>query len=187
MIFGNSNSKFVSGATTVDLPYSVLDPDWIMPDVLEHQSIISGKKNFINKGYYSEFKVQVNLFKYSDRILLNEGTGLPLLNEGTGESLLNENYIDESNYTVNDKFNEIESYKFSKVTFYPHKDGDPIKDIFGNESQFLISDIEPYYLTSTTQKDIALITFTADRYSSLITVAHLGYGFGYGLGYGDQL
>jgi len=154
MIFGNSNSKFVSGATTVDLPYSVLDPDWIMPDVLEHQSIISGKKNFINKGYYSEFKVQINLWKYAN---------------------------------PNTSFDELESYKFSQVTFYPHKDSDPIKDIFGNESQFLISDIEPYYLTSTTQKDIALITFTADRYSSLITVAHLGYGFGYGLGYGDQL
>jgi len=154
MIFGTANSKFVSGATTVDLPSSVLDPSYIIPEVIEHQSVVSGKRNWIPLGYYSDFKLQVNLFKYDD---------------------------------PNTSFNLIESYKFSKVTFYPHKDGDPIKDIFGNESQLLISDIEAYYLTNEFQKDIAIITFLSDRYTRLTTLTHLGYGYGYGIGYGDQL
>ncbi len=154
MIFGTSYSKFVSGITTVELPYSVLDPSYMLPDVLVHQSVISGKKNFISKGDYSEFKVQINLWKYAN---------------------------------PNATFNQLEGYKFSQVTFYPHKDGDPIKDIYGNEVQFLISDISEYYLTNTTQKDIALITFLSDRYSRLTSASSLGYGYGYGLDYGNQL
>jgi len=154
MIFGNSYSKFVSGATTVELPNSILDPDFVLPDLITHQSIMTGKLNYIKKGYYSFFKVMVYLYQRVD---------------------------------PNSDYAELESYRDNQVTFYPHKDGDPIKDIFGNETQFLLSNIESYYLTNTVLKDIALLTFKADRYTQLTPATSLGYGYGYGLDYGDQL
>jgi len=154
MIWGASYSKFVSGVTTVELPNSILHPDFIKPDIIEHQSIISGKKNWINKGDYSEFKVQVNLFKYTD---------------------------------PNTTFNLVESYKFAQVTFYPHKDGQPMKDIFGSEIQFMIIKINAYSLRSKLLKDIIIITFRSDRFTQLVPGVYGGYGTGYGLDYGVEL
>ena len=154
MIFGTQNAKFISGVTTVDIPFSIIDPDFIVPQYIVNQSAISGKRNFLKTGYYSEFVVQVNLFKYDD----------------PGVS-----------------YNDFETYRGQSVTFHPHKDGDPIQDIFGQDVQFLISDIEGFYLDNTYEKDLMNIHFKADRYSSLISVASLGYGFGYGIDYGNQL
>lgn len=66
MLFGISNSKFITGATTVELLHSLLDPDYFIPDEVEHTSIINGDVNYIWRGQYNKFLVTVYLFKYSD-------------------------------------------------------------------------------------------------------------------------
>jgi len=154
MIFGELNSKMVSGVNTIDIPYSKIDPEFIISQYTMHRSIITGNLNFRSKGYLSKFKVRVHLFKYA---------------------------------SITASYLEFESYKGSLVTFYPHKDKPPIKDIYGNEVKFLISDIEPFYLNNDYNIDIINILFVADRKSALISIAALGYGYGYGLDYGDQL
>lgn len=68
MIFGRSNSKMVSGSVVIDLPNSVLSPEWMSPDIIIQPSVITGKRNFISKGDYSKFKLQINLFEYSDPV-----------------------------------------------------------------------------------------------------------------------
>lgn len=66
MIFGLGSPKFVYNATDYLLDYCTMDPSYISPDVVEHNSIISGHKEFVPKGDYAEFKLYINLFKYSN-------------------------------------------------------------------------------------------------------------------------
>lgn len=68
MIFGIGSPKFKGTGTpdsnVVTLSNSVINPTWDIPRVLEHQSVISGKKNYITLGDYASFVVTMNLFKY---------------------------------------------------------------------------------------------------------------------------
>jgi len=70
VIFGLGDSAF-QGTGTPDsvlriLSYAVLDPEWNEGRIIMHQSSITGKKNFIAKGYYANFRVIVNLHKYTN-------------------------------------------------------------------------------------------------------------------------
>jgi len=68
-IFGIGAPKFTGTGTpdsnTVTLDYAILDPDWNDPRLIEHQSVVSGKKNWITLGDYASFKVTVQLFRYT--------------------------------------------------------------------------------------------------------------------------
>lgn len=66
MIFGELNSKFIYGNSTVDLPYSIIRPNWIVNNIVEDESIINGVRHFKNKSDHSEFQVLVYLFKYTN-------------------------------------------------------------------------------------------------------------------------
>ena len=66
-IFGTGSAKFkFGGDADVDLDYSVLKPKWVLSDYIEHKSVITGQKQFIPLGDYSEFIVDVHLYKYGD-------------------------------------------------------------------------------------------------------------------------
>lgn len=66
MIFGSGSAKFTSASVTVDLEYSVLVPNFIESETIQHVSVIDGARNYITLGDYSSFKVDVYLFKYAN-------------------------------------------------------------------------------------------------------------------------
>jgi hypothetical protein len=66
LLFGEEHSKFVIGATPIELPYSVLTPGWNEPEEIEDISIITGRRNFNLLWELSQFEVQINLFKYTN-------------------------------------------------------------------------------------------------------------------------
>ena len=66
-IWGTGSAQFqFPGDSVVTLEHSTMQGDYILPDIIEHKSIITGKKHFINNGDYSEFTVNVYLYKYAD-------------------------------------------------------------------------------------------------------------------------
>jgi hypothetical protein len=66
-IFGSGSAKFQPVGTTssISLDYSNITPEWILSDENDYKSVITGHKSFITLGDYSNFNVQVNLWKYS--------------------------------------------------------------------------------------------------------------------------
>ena len=63
-IFGTGSAQFQEGTgSLVVLTGSMLIPNYIIPDLIEHKSIVTGHKDFISLGDYSEFQVGVNLYK----------------------------------------------------------------------------------------------------------------------------
>lgn len=69
MIFGIGNCKFeeINGAETVDLIYSTLEPDFVQPNEIEHQSVVNGYRSYTKiSNPHAEFVVMVNLFKYNN-------------------------------------------------------------------------------------------------------------------------
>jgi hypothetical protein len=66
-LFGTGSAKMqISGSTTSSLlDYSIINPEFIVPDEKDYKSVITGHKSFMTLGDYSNFKVQVNLWKYS--------------------------------------------------------------------------------------------------------------------------
>lgn len=63
MIFGTLHSKFIYNGNEVELPYSVMKPNYLSANYVEHKSIINGDKNFITLGDSSEFSLIYYLFK----------------------------------------------------------------------------------------------------------------------------
>jgi len=68
-IFGIGTPKFtgtgIPDINTVTLDHTILDPDWNDPRIIEHPSVVSGKKTWITLGDYASFRVTVQLFKYT--------------------------------------------------------------------------------------------------------------------------
>lgn len=67
MILGDQNCQFeeINGAEIVDLLYSVLEPDFIQPNEIEHESVVNGYRSYTKiSNPHAEFVVTVNLFKY---------------------------------------------------------------------------------------------------------------------------
>jgi hypothetical protein len=58
-LFGTGHSAFDYSDKRIQLPYSI-------PDEIEHQSIFTGVKHFVNNVDYASFVVTINLFKYPD-------------------------------------------------------------------------------------------------------------------------
>lgn len=71
--------------------------------------------------------------------------------------------------------------------FFPHKDGQPIKDKAGNDCLFFISSVKPYYLENDVEFDMVEITFNSVGFvdlSGTYSVLGFGYQFAYNFGYG---
>ena len=65
-LFGESYSSFKYKEDTIEMPYSTLEADYSIPSEIEHQSIITGARHFVDSKDYSSFIVTVNLFKYPE-------------------------------------------------------------------------------------------------------------------------
>lgn len=85
------------------------------------------------------------------------------------------------------KFNEIFPMRGALVEFYPHIDGDPIRDLTGNVVLMYLENINPYYLFQDKQYDIVNLKFISSRFTRLTPtdVSLWGYGQTYGSYYGD--
>lgn len=68
MIFGTTNPKFVSGANTVDLEYSHLDPAFLIPAEIMHESVFTGFRSFANSNDFARFGVMIFLWKYQNPV-----------------------------------------------------------------------------------------------------------------------
>lgn len=68
MIIGQSYPVFTSSGVTVNLEHSDFNPIIITPDFIEHDSILTGKRNFVNTHQYSDFSFNLFLWKYVDPI-----------------------------------------------------------------------------------------------------------------------
>ena len=63
-IYGISHRKFKSGVTEVDLNYSIIRPNWKIPQIIKHKSILTRKINYIQVvGDKASFDVICNIWK----------------------------------------------------------------------------------------------------------------------------
>lgn len=63
MLFGTTAPKFVVGANTLLLDYVRIEKDAPVLDMIEQESVITGKRDFIIKGKHWEFEVIQHLWK----------------------------------------------------------------------------------------------------------------------------
>ena len=64
-VFGTTNSRFKSStAVVVDLDYSVIEPNWAVPQLVENISVVNKASTFIKiADDFAEFVVTVNIWK----------------------------------------------------------------------------------------------------------------------------
>lgn len=134
MIFGISKPKFVFNSTDYFLDYSVLSPNFSIPQSVEQTSVITGHRELVEKGDYAEFTVLVHLHKYAD---------------------------------PRAKFEELYPAYRKSVKFYPHRDGEALKDVNGDDALFIVSEMKPGYLSNLVNFDILTITFKSKDYIDL--------------------
>lgn len=65
-VFGQIELKLEKGVTTVTLDHAVLLPNFFIPAVIMHESIINGVRTWSNDIHFSEFTVNDLLFLYDD-------------------------------------------------------------------------------------------------------------------------
>lgn len=118
---------------------------------LEHTSILTGKKHFINLGYSAKFTITVNLFKYADPITT---------------------------------YNTLKSFEGHNIVFGLGENNiGTFTDVFGNDADFYVNEVTPYYLTKTEFYDQVKIVLTSINYLNINEIFD-GYGLKYGLNYG---
>lgn len=113
-IFGLTNSKFKSGVTEVELKYSIIRPQWQIPQLIEHKSILNGRINFIKvSNDKARFEVVVNLWKYAvpktavqDILTYNKDTVKFMPHEDFGE------------YITSDGIAEADFFISAMILFY---------------------------------------------------------------------
>ena len=148
-IFGNENPQFKVGGVIVDLPHSTLQPKWIMPKLVQFDSVLTGHRSYKKERAVSEFPLFINLFECTDPIA---------------------------------KQNEIESYLYQLVEFYPHKDAEPLN------SKFFIMKVETHELEENSGLDVCEMLFVNENYCVLpFIVLIYNYGKSYGMKYGEGL
>ena len=144
MIFGLGDCKFVGTGTpdsnTVEIGYSILTPTWNDPRVIEHQSAVSGKRNWITLGDYAQFKVTVYLYKYT----------FPSSKFSTLVS-----YLHQLVYFYPHVDGSVSGDGLGKA----------IQNSSSTNVKFFISAITPYYMNNANDlKDIVDIEFVAENY-----------------------
>ena len=84
-IFGTGYSKFKGADAGVhNLNYTLLKPEWNIPQLVEHVSILTGKTNFIKiANDKSRFTVIVNLWKEGNVAAQQAALGLLLVHNHT--------------------------------------------------------------------------------------------------------
>jgi hypothetical protein len=87
------------------------------------------------------------------------------------------------------KYKEILDQQGILVEFYPHVDGEPIRDLAGNVVLMYLENIQPFYLFQDKQYDIVNLKFVSSRYTRLTPTDQSlwGYGQTYGSYYGNGM
>jgi len=147
-IFGIGVPKFVGTGTpdlnTVILDYSTLDPKWSDARLIEHQSAISGKINYIALGYYASFVVTVQLHKYTSPTPSAKFTTLM-------------SYLNQLVYFYPHKDGSSDGDGLGK----------PMKNSSGTQIKYFIKRISPYYIDNLVLQDLLEIEFVPENYIDL--------------------
>ena len=129
MVFGEQNSRMKFESTTIELNYSILRPTWTVPNLIQHRSILTGRRTIRQiSSDRARFQVVMNIYRQ----------GSP-----------------------HDKMDEVLGYNHSTVKFAPHKDEPYMIDEFGDEADFYIISMIPYYVRNEAPdfRDKLQITF----------------------------
>jgi len=156
-IFGDSYPKcYITSGSDILLENSLLEADYVVPQTLEHVSVLNGNINYVTLDDRSEMNLTVYLYKYDDPV---------------------------------EKFAEIKTIKGQEVVFYPHADGEPLKDRIGGVALMYVEEIKPFYLFQTTYYDALKISLKSKGTTRLTALAQSmwGYGFNYGDYYGSGM
>lgn len=143
-VFGTGISKFVGtgdpGIDTVELPYSEIETDWVVPNQINRTSILTGLRDFRAKGSYSEFTVKINLFK------------IPVLADRQQKAI------------------DVLEYKLKDVKFFPYVNdaggspiSNPVKDELGADATFRIMDVRFPLIGAGHDLDVMLIDFNSKQ------------------------
>jgi len=137
MIFGSSGSKFYcpDTSTTVFLSHSVIEPIWFNNDFDVNEGILGNKINtWVTHGYYSEFKVFVNIHDYP----------IPY-----------------------DAFTDLYSYNQKEVQFFPHFDGEPIKNATATDTASFYVEVKVGARDKYNQYNYLEINFKPTSYTTI--------------------
>lgn len=142
MFFGTGSAKFEINGSTVELYHSTIRPEWSEQNVNKIVSIYDHYTTFDNVGDYSDFWVDINLFKY-DTDAISGGSA--------------------------DKMEELyPAYLFSKVHFWPHADGNAVSGSDTSASVFFVKEFKHRYIDSeNASQDILSIHFVATDYTTI--------------------
>jgi len=141
-IWGVLAPKFISSAIapaiTVELDYVNGDYFWADGKFIEQVSVDNGERTYEMLGSYSEFSFVINIWK-----------------EGNDAA-------------VKSKFNTIYSYLGLELdNFYPHRDGDYLRDSSNAAVKFVMTECVPFYLETVNFKDKLKVTFKSLKYTDL--------------------
>lgn len=84
---------------------------------------------------------------------------------------------------------EIEALRNTDIYFYPHSDGDAMKNLYDEEVEYNVTNIEYYPLSVLASEDVCVITLSPIQPIRLFAsgVSGNGYGTAYGANYGGGL
>jgi hypothetical protein len=145
-LWGTGSPKFVGTGTpdsnTVTLDYANTDFTYVDPRTVEHESVADGQRNWIQVGSHSEFTVALNIYKYT------------------------------TSPTPKEKLQTLMTYLGQDVLFYPHADGNPIKDSSSVNVNFTVVSINRIDVptsdgTTSDYKDIIVITFKSKKFTDI--------------------
>ena len=127
MIFGTTNPKFVSGVNTVNLEYSHLDPAFLIPAEIMHESVLTGFRSFVNSNDFARFGVMIYLWKYPNPVTKFEelqtykNTTVFFYPHSDGDPIWDVDGNDEANFNIKSVtgyyLNDIVDYAVCVVTF----------------------------------------------------------------------
>ena len=142
MLFGTGSAKFQRSGSEVILYHSNLRPEWSEQNVNTIESIYDHYTTFQNAGDYSNFWVDINLFKYDTDSMIGGSA---------------------------DKMEELyPTYLFSSVYFWPHSDGNAVSGSNGEPSVFFIKEFKHSYIDSeNANRDVLSIHFVSTDYTTL--------------------
>jgi hypothetical protein len=121
-IFGIDHPSFVKDAATVDLEHFEVTRDEPEDFSKKHQSVLTGKRTYVDKGEHWIFEGILNLFKY-------EANALTKYNEiwGYRKAIIDKLYRRSDNEAIKDVDNNFVSFKLVHIVPM-HVDGPEMAD-----------------------------------------------------------
>lgn len=68
MIWGSTYCRINNDSLTVNMPHSIIEPNFMIPAQKMHESILTGTRTWSNLNNYLEFSITDYLFKYDSPI-----------------------------------------------------------------------------------------------------------------------